>query len=951
VINIPVIAETDILIVGGSTGGVEAALAAARAGKRAFCVSSYTYLGDDVCASARYWLDPDQEPATELSQTVFAAALAGEQVLTPMQVKYPLEQAVIRAGIPFLYMTYPVCLLRDTEGRLAGLVVVNRSGFQAIRAGAIIDATERATVGRLSGAPFRDLSAGDYPCRRVVVGGAPPSDSAVACRELPGMMHVEDRTYTGYEITLQLPLSDTSPQAFAAAEVQARLRSWHPDQLVSSDRLRFRLPDRLEAAAFVEQWGGADAVALKALRCGNDALFVLSGSANVSDAVAAALEKPCNLMALGQRLGAHVAVDTPVHAAGSPLVVQYGTEPAAGRGEVRRRDHYFRLAGAATVPFDLNRLPELGQYDVVVAGGGTGGAPAGIAATRAGAKSVVLEYLPNLGGVGTEGRIACYYHGNRCGFTTEIDHGVHDIGPNPEFEWDSGKWNTEWKKAWYLKAAVDAGCEVWFGALTIAAVVEDGNRLAGVAVVSPYGLGLLRAGAVVDATGNADVAAAAGGEVVNISKAHVAVQGTGLGPVTPGQHYQNTDHTFVDDTDVMDVTRAFALARQKFNACFDLIQMVDSRQRQQAVGDLCLDPLDFLAQRTFPDTVVTARSNFDSHGFTIHPVFMAKSPDHESLDAHVPLRSLLPHGLEGILVTGLGVSSHRDSLPIIRMQPDVQNQGYAAGRAAAMAVASGCGLRAIDIRALQKHLVEVGILDAGVLTHDDSFPVSDAQVAEAVATGTDDYLGLAVIFGTPDRSLPLLRDAYGAATDADIKLRYAQLLGLMADGTGVDTLVSALDAAAWDKGWDYTGMGQFGFSLSSVDSLLVALGRTMRDEAKPVLLRKAAALSVDAEFSHLRALTLACEVHPMPEVVPEFVRLLNALRGCSRSELAVAMERVPESSTDTSERNRELRELLLARGLYACGDFEGKAAAVLAAYAKDLHGHYARHARAILGNG
>jgi hypothetical protein len=38
------------------------------------------------------------------------------------------------------------------------------------------------------------------------------------------------------------------------------------------------------------------------------------------------------------------------------------------------------------------------------------------------------------------------------------------------------------------------------------------------------------------------------------------------------------------------------------------------------------------------------------------------------------------------------------------------------------------------------------------------------------------------------------------------------------------TLVSAVEAADWDKGWDFRGMGQFGPSLSKLDRLIIALG-------------------------------------------------------------------------------------------------------------------------------
>ena len=946
--RVPVAEEADVVVVGLSTGAVEAALAAREAGARVFAFSRVTYPGEDVCATARYWLDADQELSTELARSVFGVGPGARPVPTPMQVKHGLERALIAAGVQFLYMTYPVCLVRDTAGVLAGVIVANRSGFQCIRARAVIDATDRATLARRGRGAFRPFRGGTHRFERVVVGGVPGDVPDTEVRSLDAPMVIDGRDVPAWAVTFQLPMPDASPHSFGAAEVTARLRTWHPDQAFASDRLLFHSPDRLDTGATPGPWSDAGSVPLGALRCGDEPLYVLGACADLSDDAVTSLMKPGNLMAVGRRVGAAAAEEALAVPSAAGAEPDYGSVPAADGCDVVRCDSYFRYEDAASIPFDLNRLPVIGSVDVFVAGGGTGGAPAGIGAARASARTLIAEYLHGLGGVGTEGRIAKYYHGNRCGFTSEIDAGVRVMGPEPDFDPDEGAWNTEWKKHWYLRAAAEAGADIWFGALSVAAGITDG-RVTGVLVATPHGTGLVRSGCVVDATGNADVAAAAGAETVTISKAHVAVQGTGLSPFIPGQHYTNTDHTFVDDSDVLDVTRAFAVAREKFKECFDLAQIIDSRQRQQVRGDVSLDPLDFLAKRTFPDTVVTSESNFDSHGFTIHPVFMAKPPDKESHRAHVPFRCLLPVGLEGILVTGLGVSSHRDALPVIRMQPDVQNQGYAAGLAAARSARDDVALRELDIAALQAELVQVGILEPDVPGQQDSFPLPDAQVADAVRNGLDDYLGLAVIFAHPAKSVSLLRDAHEQATDPDRKVRCAHLLGLLGDDAGVDTLAAALDAREWDEGWEYTGMGQFGFRLSPVDSMLAALGRTGSPRALPAMLRKAESLGHDAEFSHYRALTLAFEALPAAEAVPHFVRLLGHFRGNDHAGLDALLTDVPESGVDTSERNRELTELLLARGLYACGDPAGEATEVLRAYGKDLHGHYARHARAILG--
>ena len=86
----------------------------------------------------------------------------------------------------------------------------------------------------------------------------------------------------------------------------------------------------------------------------------------------------------------------------------------------------------------------------MVAGGGTAGAPAGIAAARSGARTLVLERLHGLGGLGTLGLITHYWYGNRVGFTAEIDAGVAACAKKA-FE-RSGQWNPEDKMGWYLRA-------------------------------------------------------------------------------------------------------------------------------------------------------------------------------------------------------------------------------------------------------------------------------------------------------------------------------------------------------------------------------------------------------------------------------------------------------------------------------------------------------------------
>ncbi|MFA5204673.1 MAG: FAD-dependent oxidoreductase [Lentisphaeria bacterium] len=945
-IDIPIMAEVDVLVVGGTAGAVQAALAARRNGARVFCVTPFSYLGEDVCAWFRFWPDPAGLTAAggdRLGAQLFPEYPAA--LPSPLHVKRTLERALLAQNISFLFLCHPVQLLHDAQGRPAGLVIANRSGFQAVAAKVIIDATERALVARLAGAAFRAHRPGCHWAERIVVGAA-GNDRRLTVEELPVPVTANGKSHPAFRLRRQVDMPGCGPAEFAAAETGMRRSCWHPGQVVTAEKCLLIVEDSLVTAQTVADFSAAAPAALAAVTCPAAPILVLGAYADVRrDRVAEFLELGHQL-ALGDSVGVAAAGLAADSRAGLPVRAAVASAAADTRPEIVRCDRYFRFAGAPTVPFDLNPLPRLAACEVLVVGGGTGGAAAGIAAGRAGARTLVLEPLPALGGVGTEGQIGDYWFGNRVGFTDEMDQAVARMGgpqaPPAKLE----SWNLEWKKQWLLTAAAEAGTQLWFGTAGVAAA-RDGDRVCGVVAAGPYGLGLVTAAAVIDATGHADVVAAAGGPVTQAVPEHLAVQGAGLSPATPEVNCANTDYLFSDDGDVVDATCAFVLGREKFGQAFDLARMVNTRERRQIVGDFTLQPPDFYAGRTYADTITIARSNFDTHGFTIHPLFFMLPPDEEPVVVKVPYRCLLPAGLEGVLATGLGVSAHRDALPVVRMQPDVQNQGYAAGLAAARAVRAGCTLRQLPMRPLQQALVEKGILPARVLTETDALPVPAAAAAAApVPIGTARELGL--VFADPAGHLPRLRRDYAACTDPERRVRLAQLLAFLGDAGGAESLLAAVDGAAWDGGWNYTGMGQFGRSCSPLDARIIALGRTGSRAALPVLLRKLETLPPDAAFSHVRAVCTALERLPCREAVPLLERWLQhpGAAGHARADCQAAVAGLPKETNDTGRRNAELKELFLARALVACDPGNVRGRAILAAYAAGVHGPYARFALA-----
>lgn len=1110
--SIPVAYDVDVVVVGGNSGGVAAAVAAARNGARVFLAAPRPYLGEDLCATYRLWLEPGEEPRSDMAKALFAEPpsarqmenavpftyqadvpacaphpdttpasvlsdgkwhsaasqsvqyngnvvitadvgseqrlrrirvmayqrggdfevdtvtievsrdakgwnraalikngklgqgsfeespielsawldstaryvrirvnksqpagriLLGEVVIekppgpkpsspervppTPMQVKRVLDDALLNAGVEFLYGCYATDVLQDENGKLAGIVMTNRSGRQAVKAKVIIDATERALVARMAGVEFTPYPKGWYRFKRTVIGGELRQDEYTQPRRLPTPVHASDgRTYAAIEYTLQIPMEDGSFASFAKAEQIARDRTWSPQQVDSSETLFQVPPDHMKGKSHeCCTWPGAESANLDVFRPEQvERLFVLGGCADTARSAAEKLLRPVELIGVGERIGVAAAAEAVSVARSSKVIVSGPRTASVVRGDIREDTAWMRQDGhpGGAVREVEHAIPILGTYDVVVVGGGTGGAPAGIAAARQGVRTLVVEYLHGLGGIGTLGLIGKYYYGYREGFTKEIDLGLAELGGASEgTSGQGGAWDSQLKIEWYRRELRKAGADIWYGAFGCGAFVQ-GNQVKGVVVATPQGRGVVLAKVVIDATGSATIAAAAGAECIYTTAEHIAVQGTGLPPWEPGARYTNTDFTFIDDLDAIDAWQSFLTARKKFDGAYDLAQIIDSRERRQIVGDFFLSPSDAYLSRTFPDTVVRANSNFDSHGFTIHPMFLLRPPDREAVPCYVPYRCLLPKGLEGILVTGLAVSAHRDVMPVIRMQPDIQNQGYAAGIAAAMAVQTKQTLRNIDIRALQQHLVEKGNLPAEVLTHEDSFPLPKEQIERAVASLPNDFEGIEIVYGQPEAALPLLRQAYRRATSEKDKLTYAHILGIMGDDAGVATLVEAVRQRQWDEGWKYTGMGQYGRSMSPVDSLIVALGRTGRQEALAPIIEKVTQLGPEHAMSHHRAVAMALEAQRDPSAAKPLADLLRkpGMKGHACTDIRKVVANIPPSPVDTSTREVSLRELILARALYRCGDDNGLGESILREYARDLRGHYARHATAIL---
>ncbi len=294
--QIPVAADVDIVIAGGSTAAVSAAVEAKRSGANVYLVAARPYVGEDLCATQRLWLEEGEVPRSDLAKRIYGSGRA----TTPLRVKSEMDRALLQAEIPYLTGCYATEMLVDETGDAAGIVMVNRSGRQAIRAKVVIDATRHAVIARQGAATFRKFVPGKRPVRFIVVGGKKPTGG------LRGrMLNVTFNSHLVHECTISVSLPDGSYASLARAEQAVRTKTFAKGMVDMSETLLFMPSSTLVGRTRQEApWPGAAACDLASFTPKRvDRLYVLSAQADIEQSAAEKMLRPLEFMALGQRIG------------------------------------------------------------------------------------------------------------------------------------------------------------------------------------------------------------------------------------------------------------------------------------------------------------------------------------------------------------------------------------------------------------------------------------------------------------------------------------------------------------------------------------------------------------------------------------------------------------------------------------------------------------------------
>lgn len=165
--EIPVIAEGDVVVVGGGTSGFIAATAAARTGAKTILVERFGYLGG--CTTTTYntnigrFYDSDDNQIIRGIPWEFVERMQREgdafvkhgqspQIWPPTTKKVALDM-ITEAGVDLWFYAWASDLVRK-DGVVEGIIVQTKGGRGAILGKTFVDASGDADIAAWAGAPF-----------------------------------------------------------------------------------------------------------------------------------------------------------------------------------------------------------------------------------------------------------------------------------------------------------------------------------------------------------------------------------------------------------------------------------------------------------------------------------------------------------------------------------------------------------------------------------------------------------------------------------------------------------------------------------------------------------------------------------------------------------------------------------------------------------------------------
>ena len=419
-------------------------------------------------------------------------------------------------------------------------------------------------------------------------------------------------------------------------------------------------------------------------------------------------------------------------------------------------------------------ISNLAKTEILVVGSGSAGATAAITAARLGAQVTLVERYGFMGGISTQVLDTFY------GFYTpgtnprKVVGGIPDLVVDELFKhkaaiyrpntYGAGQgitYDPEILKVVWETLAIASGVRIIYHSLVIDVIVER-NVVCGLIIANKSGLYRLLADVVIDASGDADVAACANVpfesarempvqsltttfKLINVDVERAtkvkknelhALMGSAEGydlprkegsvHITPLAGVMATNMTRVrgiDPNDIEQLSRAEIEGRRQAmeytrfliervpgyeNAALGgLSTQIGVRESRRIHSDYRLTREDVLAARKFEDAIAQCGAPIEEHhaGGDTRWEYL---PEGETY--HIPYRCLLPQSVDGLLIAGRCLSADHDAHASVRSMGQCMAMGQAAGTAAVLATRDTLVPRAVNVNKLQATLRNLGAI-------------------------------------------------------------------------------------------------------------------------------------------------------------------------------------------------------------------------------------------------
>ena len=380
------------------------------------------------------------------------------------------------------------------------------------------------------------------------------------------------------------------------------------------------------------------------------------------------------------------------------------------------------------------------DYDVAVCGGGFGGISAALAAARGGKHVILFEKEYMLGGLGTAGLVTIYLplcdgmgHQVSFGIAEELFRLSITYGAEaryPENWLDGVGSRTENDKRFLVQynAQVFAilaeklleanGIDIMYGTYVVDTEVEDG-KITALYTENKSGRTAYHIKGVVDATGDADVAFLSGAPTKNFS----------YGNVLAAWYYFTDDEGYklkqLGASDISDEERAKAKNRQKplSDRRFTGLDAKEISEFVKLAHEKTLEHW-LEARKTNENAVISTIATIPQLRMTrriVGEYELSKADDHKYFDDsigmvgdwrrrgpvyEVPFTTLYSSKIKNLAMAGRCISNTDDMWDIMRVIPCCAVTGEAAGTALALSY----DLTELDVKELQKKLIQNGVV-------------------------------------------------------------------------------------------------------------------------------------------------------------------------------------------------------------------------------------------------